>query len=396
MSKRKAPTLSGQILDEATTWFVEFSEGELSQSAREEFIRWLRTSPEHVRAYLQIAAHWEDASALKESQTLTIEELIALARAEGNVIALGSAPRPQLGRTAFAEIAVSSADPSKPAVAALPSQPAVEACSESVISLSTTGGRRLAAYRPAIAAGILVVMAAGTLGWLALRGPTYATGIGEQRTLTLADGSTVELNARSKIRIALHPHERDIELLEGQALFKVAKDKTRPFIVKSGDTQVRAVGTAFDVYRKTAATVVTVIEGRVAILPPPQASQADVESAGSVSPVVALPPMVLVSAGQQVTVTAQAMTAPKPADTAAATAWTQKQMVFASTPLSEVVAEFNRYNTRQLVISDPGIASTRISGVFSSTDPASLLRGLSANEFTVRETPDRVEIMGKP
>jgi len=388
----KAPKLSGQMLDEATTWFVEFSEGELSQSAREEFIRWLRTSPEHVRAYLQITAHWEDASALKESQTRTIEELIALARAEGNVIALGSAPHPQLGRAAFAEIAVSSADPSKPAVA----QPAVEASSESVISVSTTGGRRLAAYRPAIASGILVVMAAGTLGWLALREPTYATGIGEQRTLTLADGSTVELNARSKIRIAFQPHERDIELLEGQALFKVAKDKTRPFIVKSGDTQVRAVGTAFDVYRKTAATVVTVIEGRVAILPPPQASQAGAESAGSVSPVVALPPVVLVSAGQQVTVTAQAMTAPKPADTAAATAWTQKQMVFASTPLSEVVAEFNRYNTRQLVISDPSIASTRISGVFSSTDPASLLRGLNANKFTVRETPDRVEIMGKP
>jgi len=392
----KAPKLSGQILDEATTWFVEFGEAELSQSAREEFIRWLRTSPEHVRAYLQISAHWEDASALKESQTPTIEELIALARAEGNVIALASAPHPQFGRAAFAEIAVSSADASKPAVAALPSQPAVEASSESVISASTTGGRRSAAYRPAIAAGILVVMAAGTLGWLALRGPTYATGIGEQRILTLADGSTVELNARSKIRIALHPHERDIELLEGQALFRVAKDKTRPFIVTSGNTQVRAVGTAFDVYRKTAATVVTVIEGRVAILPPPQASQADVESAGSVSPVVVLPPMVLVSAGQQVTVTAQAMTAPKPADTAAATAWTQKQMVFASTPLSEVVAEFNRYNTRQLVISDPSIASTRISGVFSSTDPASLLRGLNANKFTVRETPDRVEIMGKP
>jgi transmembrane sensor len=393
VSKRKAPKLSGQILDEATTWFVEFGEGEQNQSAREEFIRWLRTSPEHVRAYLQITAHWEDARALKESQTRTIEELIALARAEGNVIALGSAPRPHLGRAAFAEIGVSSAGPSKPAVAALPSQPAVEVSSESVISVSTTGARRLAAYRPAIAAGILVVIAAGTLGWLALREPTYATGIGEQRTLTLAEGSTVELNARSKIRIAFHPHERDVELLEGQALFKVTKDRTRPFIVKSGDTQVRAVGTAFDVYRKTAATVVTVIEGRVAILPPPQAS---VESAGSVSPVVALPPVVLVSAGQQVTVTAQAMTAPRLADTAAATAWTQKQMVFASTPLSEVVAEFNRYNTRQLVISDPSIASTRISGVFSSTDPASLLRGLNANRFTVRETPDRVEIMGNP
>jgi len=83
VSKRKAPKLSGQILDEATTWFVEFGEGELSQSAREEFIRWLRTSPEHVRAYLQITAHWEDARALKESQTRTIEELIGLGARRG-------------------------------------------------------------------------------------------------------------------------------------------------------------------------------------------------------------------------------------------------------------------------------------------------------------------------
>ena len=64
-------------------------------------------------------------------------------------------------------------------------------------------------------------------------------------------------------------------------------------------------------------------------------------------------------------------------------------------PLSEVVREFNRYNTRQLVITDPGISDTRISGVFSSTDPASLLRGLnSLGRFTIHATPERIEISG--
>ncbi len=79
---------------------------------------------------------------------------------------------------------------------------------------------------------------------------TYATGIGEQRSIVLADGSTVDLNSRSKIRIRFSSERRGVELIEGQALFKVAKDHARPFVVDSDGTRVRAVGTQFDVYRK--------------------------------------------------------------------------------------------------------------------------------------------------
>ncbi len=77
MNQRMAPKLSSQILDEATAWFVEFSEGDVSQQQRKNFITWLRTSPEHVRAYLQVTAHWEEARTLAGQHTQNIDDLIA-------------------------------------------------------------------------------------------------------------------------------------------------------------------------------------------------------------------------------------------------------------------------------------------------------------------------------
>jgi hypothetical protein len=110
-------------------------------------------------------------------------------------------------------------------------------------------------------------MLVSAVTWLFEFQNVYATGIGEQRTVTLSDGSTVELNSQSRLRVAFHPHERDVELLEGQALFHVAHDRTRPFLVQSEGAKVRAVGTQFDVYRKSDGTVITVVEGRVAVMP---------------------------------------------------------------------------------------------------------------------------------
>jgi len=119
VSKRQAPRLSGQIVDEATTWFGEFIEGELSQSAREEFIRGLRTS--RTRALLLQSLALEDAGTQKSK--LDVEELIALARRPRQFIASGSAPYSQSGRAALRRICgFHPPMPAKPAVAALPSQ----------------------------------------------------------------------------------------------------------------------------------------------------------------------------------------------------------------------------------------------------------------------------------
>lgn len=394
MTQKTLPTFSNQILEEATTWFVEFSEGRLSGLQRERFVQWLRISPEHIRAYLQISAHWEEARTLGKTDTRSIDDLVSLARSDS--VEIISLPPPQRQRD-------------------IPE------------TLTGRARGRPTRVKPrrwlAIACSILVVTLGGGY-WVTLQRNTYSTDTGVQRNVTLADGTTVELNAQSKIRAAFHPHQRDIYLISGQALFHVAKDPTRPFVVHTDSMQIRAVGTQFDVYRKDSGTTVTVLEGTVAVLPSVSGAALNSSrdsSRDSPDPTSSTLPKlfpedpkgqgaqtgqnlstgglgeVLLRAGDQATVSKQGAIAPEHlANTAATTAWTHKQIILKSTPLKEVVAEFNRYNTKQLVITDPSIASVRISGVFSSASPESLLRGLDAvGKFKIQETADRVEISAK-
>jgi transmembrane sensor len=150
--------------------------------------------------------------------------------------------------------------------------------------------------------------------------------------------------------------------------------------VRVGRLQVRAVGTQFDVNRRSRSTVVTVIEGRVSVVAPSA-------SAGDESPGEGL----ALSAGEQVTVNPAKSPEPwrpRAVNLAAVTAWTQRQLVFDASSLAEVVEEFNRYNTRRLVIVDPSLDQFSISGSFSSTNPASLLRFLEAQPGIVVTAAD--------
>jgi transmembrane sensor len=209
-----------------------------------------------------------------------------------------------------------------------------------------------------------------------LRVATYTTATGEQRSIVLADGSLVELNSRSKIQVRFSEQQRSVSLLDGQALFQVAKDRARPFVVASDGTTVRALGTQFDVYKKPNGTVVTVVEGRVAILRKRAA--------------------VYLGAGEQLIVTPMSEQKTAHPNVASATAWTQRQLIFESASLSDVAQEFNRYNERQLVIEDSNIHDFHISGVFSSTDPASLIRFLRQRpDVQVVETATEIRIAKK-
>jgi len=160
--------------------------------------------------------------------------------------------------------------------------------------------------------------------------------------------------------------------------------------------RVRAVGTQFDVYKKPAETIVTGIEGRVTVIPqrqPPEVTGSRAtEERESPQPVP-----VLLSAGEQLMVTQAAVTSPKRANVAAATAWTRRSLVFESSPLTEVAQEFNRYNTRQLVIENPPeLADFHVSGVFSSVEPVLLLRFLRTQpEIVVDETDKEIRISKK-
>jgi len=375
------PKLNTQIYEEACKWFIECRAGDLKDGARRVFDSWLRKSPEHLSAYLEIAAIWDEGPSLGFAGQYDAESLLGEASpGRDNIVPLSDA---RLSASAALNDLELCSTP----------LPVSVASAENPISHSRTGGRFRRWRLGAVAASLVVVAIAG---WIWLEGrlsPVYATALGEQRSLEFADGSTVALNSRSKIRVHFTDRERDVELLSGQALFHVAKDHTRPFIVKVGSTQVRAVGTEFDVYQKLTDTVVTVVEGRVAVLTKqPIAASGDApiiapagQSGDSTSSAQVVPPLdagragnIFVSAGEQLTVKPDRLQKSSHANVATVTAWTQRQLVFESASLAEVAEEFNRYNARQLVIADPGLDSFHISGVFSSTDPASLIRFLRA------------------
>lgn len=324
-----------QILEEAAEWFVELNTDDVDVATRRHFDAWLRASPEHVRAFLEMLPLWDEAAALPLDANTTPEQLIAWASCGDNVIAL---------HTASHEPSTGEAAPR---------------------SWQWTRGWLAASV-------VLCALSIGIVwSYRSMRYPTYATALGEQRSLQLADGSTVQLNARSRIRIHYSDGRRDIDLLSGQALFHVAKDPGRPFVVRSGGTEVRAVGTQFDVYKKTGGVVVTVIEGRVAVSGGERSgSGANLPSQNNMETKSYL------AAGEQATVLAADIQKNAHANVSEAIAWTKRQLVFDYTPLNEVAEEFNRYNQRHLQIDAPHLGDIKISGVFSSTDSASLVRFL--------------------
>jgi transmembrane sensor len=381
-----------QILDEAAEWLVEVREGDLDAAGQREFAIWLRRSPEHIKAYLEVAAFWADAPQLAFKEEIDVEALIAYARAEDNVVSLNDEAGAGNGRWRRASGEDSAAGQTS------------DQSSGKRGSLHTNAPvwrpRRLAAAAAAIAVVCLGITSAVWL--LGQRGQTYETAIGEQRSVTLADGSTIDMNARSRIRIRFTKQARDVDLLDGQALFTVARDPARPFTVSSDNTRVRAIGTQFVVYRRKSGTTVTVLEGKVSVLPVSQAGAS--ELVDEMQPKASALPRstsrshrarqpVFLTAGEQVMLSALTPVAPRSADMAAATAWTQRQIVFQGTPLTEVVEEFNRYNVRQMIIRDTDLASVRVSGIFSSTQPGSLLRFLREQVgLVVDESEDSIDI----
>jgi transmembrane sensor len=351
-----------QIIDEASEWFVTLRHESADPLTQERFMAWLRRSPEHVRAYLDIVVLWDDLPAIDRERTFDVQALLARARDEGMIASL-EAERNEHGRSRVRD-GVARRD-----------------------ARAASTGRRFV-----IAASVaLLGLLAGAIGWFQIAGVgLYRTDIGEQRSLKLADGSTVQLNSASRIRVSFSRDERDIDLLEGQALFHVAKDAQRPFVVRSGAASIRAVGTQFDVYRKRGGTIVTVVEGRVAVF------EGDERDATAARPTPdgnsRRAPSTILSAGEQIRLDARAVPRPIQADVPAVTAWTQGKLKFKSIPLSAVVDEFNRYNTRRLIL-DPAAADIPITAVFSSTDTQMLVEFLKHQpEFSIEARPDEIRI----
>jgi len=185
----------------------------------------------------------------------------------------------------------------------------------------------------------------------------YQTGVGGFERVVLADGSTIEMNTSTAVAISFGSKQRKIELLSGEATFNVVGDAERPFTVVAGKATVRSLGTQFNVRRDGEAIDVIVTDGRVAV--------------GSA----------IVSAGQaaQVALGNIRVRSESPQEAERELAWQNGMLMFSNTPLRRVIAEFNRYNRRQLVIGDPAIADREIGGYFKSRNLDSFVRVLQSS-----------------
>jgi transmembrane sensor len=241
---------------------------------------------------------------------------------------------------------------------------------------------RIIAFPVAAAAGLAAALAIGAFFLFGTRPPepviappalaatVYATTADGYQRVTLADGSVLELNASSEVRVDFLPAERHVELKRGEAHFTVAKDPARPFIVHAGKVAVRAVGTAFNVRLAGEGVEVLVTEGRVRV-----------ENAATAG---GLPELV---AGQRLLVPAQpglgAGAAPAEELTPAAIhtvlAWQGPRLRFNETPLAEVVAQFNRHNQVQIELGDASLASLPVDGSFRSENVEAFIRLLESD-----------------
>lgn len=351
---RDPHAIAPQISQAAAEWFVIMREPAVAEADRTAFAAWLQASPVHVRAYLEVTSLWGDVAQLDPALPVEVD----VDEVAGNVLHLP----PTLPARGSAV----------PADGGMPLRP--------------RRGRLL------LSAAACLVLLAGLAGmlmwWQAQQTPTYITDIGEQRVITLEDGSIVRLNARSEVRVRMLPDQRLIELIDGQALFEVAKDPQRPFLVQSGNVVTRAVGTQFDVYRKPMGTVVTVVEGQVEVRTVAAGGTRDADAG-------AWPVSVPVKAGEQVIVgRAGAIEQHGDANVNAATRWLQQELVFEGQPLRAVVEEFNRYQRIPIVLDDPVLGELRVNAVFNTTGPEPLLRFVDRLEdVQVERTPREIRIV---
>ena len=231
------------------------------------------------------------------------------------------------------------------------------------LRVSARGGH--AAMRWTAAAAVVASLAVSFMGWQAYARTHLATARGEIRKDSLTDGSYVTLDTRSKVSVQFEPQIRIVRLEAGEALFEVAKDSARPFVVQAGNVRVRAIGTAFVVRRRSDDEVeVTVTKGIVTVWRETTNPE----------------PSTRLVAGARAVVTPQKIDAPvelSEKDLARAVAWKSGIIDLNGQTLGEAAAEFNRYN-RQIVVISPALAGHRVVGRFQATDPQAFVSAAAA------------------
>lgn len=305
-----------QLFEEASAWLARLEGGDATALERERFAVWLARSPAHAKA-------WQEACELLSALELPARSVRFRAGAARSVRRQQKVPHPRFAR---------------------------------------------AAAGLAVAAAVVVLWQSALLDDLR---SDFHTAQGEQRRISLADGSQVLLNTDSAVAVDVEGSERRVRLLRGEAFFQVAHAPERPFWVEAGLARARVTGTAFSVDRAGDEVSVTVAEGRV---------ETSVE-ASAAAPVPLAP-------GQSISYLGRRGQEVRTVDVARDLAWRQGRLVFIQEPLSRVVEQINRYRRGRLVIVDPALNDRPVTAVFSldrleeAVDALEQSIGLPARRFT--------------
>ncbi|MBN7135859.1 hypothetical protein A7A76_14095 [Lysobacter enzymogenes] len=294
--------------DRAEAWVARLDSPECTAQERADFERWLDASPAHVTAYVEAERAHQAAAQLAGDEMLQAAARIAWR---------------QTGRA----------------------------------------NARSRWWAPtAMVASLLVATVVG-VGWLRAPAPAqslrYATAVGEQRSLRLADGTQVMLDTDTAILARFSGERREIEVDRGRVQFEVAADPARPFSVKAGTGTIRDIGTTFQVSKNGNEVNVGLIDGAVVV------SNGLAQTGSALSP------------GQQLSYDHSGrMTPPEPLDVGLATSWPSGDLVFKDRRLDSLLTEMNRYSATKLRLADPDLGKITLSGVFHAGDQAALLKVL--------------------
>jgi transmembrane sensor len=348
-------SVQSAIAQEALDWFVR-NRGTLSAEERASFGNWLKLSPMHVEHYLRVAVVSQSLRAAVGAMEVDIDALIAQAGAGDH-----DGQRPIWSRKQL-----------------------------------PYWTSRLGVTTTAIAAGVALLVLGGIVAiWLARERTrnevqvSFSTHQGEQRSWDLPDGSLVSLNPGSNVIVHYSNRERLVTIDSGRVFFRVHHEPNRRFRVVAGAGGLIAVGTEFEVLRGVDSTVVTVVQGKVAVF------------AGDAAPATAtatLPPQsVPVSAGEQAVLDDRGQSArPKVTEVDVHRVVNSLRYQFDRQPLGVVVKEFSRYSDLPILIQSDRLHNLLISGVFDEFDTDSFLAFLSQlDDVRIERSAERILILDK-
>lgn len=312
MVRKDFPTLSSDRLDEAVDWQVRLSAPDADSGTWSDFELWLEADPANRLAYDRVEDVYTELDRLGLRDVISVPQHV-----------------PELGHL-------------RPAPVKHRRLPVA----------AWIAGAALAA-----ASFVLVFF----LNTTSPASEVFQTRIGETRSVALADGTKIDVGADLRLVVIWSAKARHVFLDRGEAIFRVAKDAARPFVVTVGDRDVRDIGTVFDVLRGSGATTITVAEGRVEVVP-----------RNSSQPINAI----FLAPGDQL-VRTDGMSTVERVDPAQTLAWRQGYLIYKNAPLSRVVSDLGRYFPTPIGFEGSAVASQRFSGVLRIDNEDAMLRRIS-------------------